>query len=93
MTLHGAVMVFMVIIPGIPAFLWQFYSSASSWGQDVAFPRLNLMSWYCLIIGASISLFSLVKGGVDTGWTFYTPYSIGEEHAAGGTIWVVLAPL
>lgn len=89
MTLHGAVMVFMVIIPGIPAFLGNFILPLHLGAKDVAFPRLNLMSWYCLIIGASISLFSLVKGGVDTGWTFYTPYSIGEEHAAGGTIWVV----
>lgn len=76
MTYHGAIMVFMVIIPGIPAFLGNFVLPLQIGAKDVAFPKLNLMSWYCLIIGAFITLISLFLGGVDTGWTFYTPYSI-----------------
>jgi cytochrome c oxidase subunit 1 len=76
MTYHGAVMVFMVIIPGIPAFLGNFFLPMHIGAKDVAFPRLNLMSWYCLLLGAGIALTSLFYGGADTGWTFYTPYSI-----------------
>ncbi|MBN8539013.1 MAG: cytochrome c oxidase subunit I [Deltaproteobacteria bacterium] len=79
MTYHGAVMVFLVIIPGIPAFLGNFFLPMQIGAKDVAFPRLNLLSWYCLIIGAGVALLSLAFGGADTGWTFYTPYSI--KHA------------
>ncbi len=87
MTLHGAIMVFLVIIPGIPAFLGNFILPLHLGAKDVAFPRLNLFSWYCLIAGACIILVSLLYNGVDTGWTFYTPYSI---ETANGTTWVVL---
>ncbi|MBL8765707.1 MAG: cbb3-type cytochrome c oxidase subunit I, partial [Phycisphaerae bacterium] len=76
MTYHGAVMVFLVIIPGIPAFLGNFFLPIQIGAKDVAFPRLNLLSWYCLLAGASVALTSLLFGGADTGWTFYTPYSI-----------------
>jgi cytochrome c oxidase subunit 1 len=81
MTYHGAVMVFLVIIPGIPAFLGNFFLPIQIGAKDVAFPRLNLASWYCLIIGAAIALASLAFGGADTGWTFYTPYSIQTRPA------------
>jgi cytochrome c oxidase subunit 1 len=87
MTLHGAIMVFMVIIPGIPAFLGNFALPLLIGAKDVAFPRLNLLSWYCLMAGAAIALTSLIWHGTDTGWTFYTPYSI---ETGGGTTWVVL---
>ena len=87
MTFHGAIMVFMVIIPGIPAFLGNFMLPLQIGAKDVAFPRVNLMSWYCLLIGASIAFFSLFYNGVDTGWTFYTPYSITTQN---GTILMVL---
>lgn len=87
MTLHGAIMVFMVIIPGIPAFLGNFVLPLHIGAKDVAFPRLNLLSWYCLIIGAIVAVFSLFYGGADTGWTFYTPYSI---ETSNGTTFVVL---
>src|SRR5690606_38614205 len=70
MTFHGAIMVFMVIIPGIPAFLGNFILPMHIGAKDVAFPRLNLLSWYCLIIGAAIAFFSLFYHGADTGWTF-----------------------
>ncbi len=87
MTFHGAIMVFMVIIPGIPAFLGNFFLPLQIGAKDVAFPRINLLSWYCLIAGALTALLALFFNGVDTGWTFYTPYSIRTDN---GTIWVVL---
>ena len=75
MTLHGSIMVFMVIVPGVPALLGNFALPLMIGAKDVAFPKLNLASWYCLLIGAIIAFLSLFWGGVDTGWTFYTPYS------------------
>ncbi|MCH2534072.1 MAG: cytochrome c oxidase subunit I [Bdellovibrionales bacterium] len=87
MTFHGAIMVFMVIIPGIPAFIGNFILPLHIGAKDVAFPRLNLLSWYCLIVGAAITFVSLIYHGSDTGWTFYTPYSIETDN---GTTWVVL---
>jgi len=75
MTLHGSIMVFMVIIPGIPALLGNFALPLMIGAKDVAFPKLNLLSWYMLVLGAIIAVLSLFWGGVDTGWTFYTPYS------------------
>ncbi len=87
MTLHGVMMVFMVVIPGIPAIFGNFFLPLQIGAKDVAFPRLNLISWYILIIGATVAIVSLVQGGVDTGWTFYTPYSIRTDN---GTIWVVV---
>jgi cytochrome c oxidase subunit I len=87
MTFHGAIMVFMVIIPGIPAFLGNFILPLHIGAKDVAFPKLNLLSWYCLMVGAAVAFFSLVYHGSDTGWTFYTPYSIDTSN---GTTWVVL---
>jgi cytochrome c oxidase subunit 1 len=81
MTYHGAIMVFMVIIPGIPAFLGNFALPLQIGAKDVAFPRLNLLSWYCLLVGAAIALSSIAFGGADTGWTFYTPYSIQTRPA------------
>eukprot|EP01046_Picozoa_sp_COSAG06_P045240 COSAG06_NODE_6226_length_3033_cov_1.039877_1_plen_262_part_10 len=74
-TLHGAVMVFLFIIPSIPASLGNFFLPMQLGALDVAFPRLNLMSWYIYIFGAIFSLVSIFVGAVDTGWTFYTPYS------------------
>jgi cytochrome c oxidase subunit I len=74
-TLHGAVMVFLVIIPGIPAALGNFVLPLQLGAKDVAFPRLNLASWYLWVIGALFMVASLVTNAADTGWTFYTPYS------------------
>jgi cytochrome c oxidase subunit 1 len=74
-TLHGAVMVFLVIIPGIPAALGNFVLPLQLGAKDVAFPRLNLASWYLWVIGALFMVISLVTNAADTGWTFYTPYS------------------
>ena len=74
-TLHGAVMIFLFIIPGIPAALGNFVLPIMLGAKDVAFPRLNLTSYHLWIAGALLSLLSIVLGSVDTGWTFYTPYS------------------
>ncbi|MEO6419815.1 MAG: cbb3-type cytochrome c oxidase subunit I, partial [Polyangiaceae bacterium] len=74
-TLHGTVMVFLFIIPSIPAALGNIILPIQLGAKDVAFPRLNLMSLYIYAFGACFAVFSLVGGGVDTGWTFYTPYS------------------
>jgi len=74
-TLHGAAMVFLFIIPGIPAALGNFVLPLMLGAKDVAFPRLNLASYWLWVIGASCAIGAVVAGGVDTGWTFYTPYS------------------
>ena len=74
-TLHGAIMVFLFIIPSIPRSLGNFVLPLMLGAKDVAFPRLNLASFYLWVTGAVMALTSLVLGGVDTGWTFYTPYS------------------
>ena len=74
-TLHGAIMIFLFIIPSIPAAIGNFILPLMIGAKDVAFPRLNLMSWYLYVFGALFSLYAIFTGGVDTGWTFYTPYS------------------
>ena len=78
-TLHGAVMVFLFIIPSIPAALGNFLLPIMLGTKDVAFPRLNLGSFYLWVGGAIFFLFSLFATGLDTGWTFYTPYSIETQ--------------
>ena len=77
-TLHGVIMIFLFIIPGIPAALGNFFLPLQIGAKDVAFPRLNLLSWYLYITGAVLALISLFAGGgpPDTGWTFYAPYSL-----------------
>jgi cytochrome c oxidase subunit I len=76
MTYHGAIMVFMVIIPGIPAILGNFILPLHIGAKDVAFPRLNLASWYIFMTGAALAISTFFTTKIDTGWTFYTPYSI-----------------
>ncbi|HWS71885.1 MAG TPA: cbb3-type cytochrome c oxidase subunit I [Thermoanaerobaculia bacterium] len=74
-TLHGIVMVFFFLIPAIPAVLGNFILPIQLGAKDFAFPRLNLLSWYLYIFAAAFGLYVIVTGGVDTGWTFYTPFS------------------
>jgi cytochrome c oxidase subunit I len=74
-TMHGIVMIFFFLIPSIPATLGNFLVPMMIGARDLAFPRINLLSWYIFIIGALISMWAILTGGVDTGWTFYTPYS------------------
>ncbi|MFQ5584043.1 MAG: cytochrome c oxidase subunit I [Calditrichia bacterium] len=74
-TLHGAIMIFLFIIPSIPAIMGNFVLPLMIGAKDVAFPRLNLASWYIYILGSLVAVIAILTGGVDTGWTFYTPYS------------------
>src|SRR5687767_14766865 len=74
-TMHGIVMVFFFLIPSIPAVLGNFLVPLMIGAKDLAFPRLNLASWYVYNLGAIFTLWAIVHGGVDTGWTFYTPLS------------------
>lgn len=74
-TLHGAIMIFLFIIPGIPSAMGNFILPLMLGAKDLAFPRLNLFSYYLYVAGAIFFLASIVLGGVDTGWTLYTPYS------------------
>ncbi|HVO33617.1 MAG TPA: cbb3-type cytochrome c oxidase subunit I, partial [Elusimicrobiota bacterium] len=74
-TLHGVSMVFFFLIPSIPAFLGNFVLPLMLGARDLAFPRINLASFYVYVIGGLFTLTAAILGGVDTGWTFYTPYS------------------
>jgi len=77
-TLHGVTMVFLVVIPGIPAIFGNFFLPIQVGARDMAFPRINLLSWWLFIAGGVLVYASLFTGGgpIDTGWTFYVPYSI-----------------
>ncbi len=77
-TLHGVIMIFLFIIPGLPAVFGNFFMPIQIGAPDVSFPRLNLLSWYLYITGGIFALASLFLSGgpIDTGWTFYVPYSI-----------------
>jgi cytochrome c oxidase subunit 1 len=83
-TMHGVIMVFFFLIPAIPAVLGNFLVPLMIGAKDLAFPRLNLLSWYVYTLGGIFTLWALVNGGVDTGWTFYTPYSsaFSNSHVA-----------
>ncbi|MEZ5345723.1 MAG: cbb3-type cytochrome c oxidase subunit I [Pyrinomonadaceae bacterium] len=74
-TQHGIIMVFFFLIPSIPAILGNFLIPLMIGAKDLAFPRINLLSLYIYWIGGALTLFALLQGGVDTGWTFYAPYS------------------
>src|SRR2546423_5234534 len=74
-TMHGIIMIFFFLIPSIPAVLGNFLVPMMIGARDLAFPRLNLLSWYVFDLGGVCTLVALIAGGVDTGWTFYTPYS------------------
>ena len=74
-TLHGIVMVFFFLVPSIPATLGNFLIPMMIGAKDLAFPRINLLSWYLYIFAGALALVVLIYGGVDTGWTFYTPFS------------------
>src|SRR4051812_635136 len=74
-TIHGTLMVWFFLIPSIPAVLGNFVLPMMLGARDVAFPKLNLLSWYLFNAGGLLALYAVTFGGVDTGWTFYTPYS------------------
>src|SRR5881628_3108749 len=79
-TMHGVMMIFFFLIPAVPAVLGNFLIPLMIGAKDVAFPRLNLASWYIFNLGALFTLYAVVSGGVDTGWTFYTPYSTAYSN-------------
>jgi len=74
-TMHGLIMIFFFLIPSIPAVLGNFLIPMMIGARDLAFPRLNLASWYIYVLGGLFTITAAATGGVDTGWTFYTPYS------------------
>jgi len=86
-TMHGVVMIFFFLIPVIPAVLGNFLLPIMLGAKDLAFPRINLLSWYLYMIAAVVGLVVIVTGGVDTGWTFYTPFSTqySNTHVFGTT--------
>jgi len=74
-TMHGIVMIFLFLIPSIPAVIGNFFIPMMIGARDMAFPKINLLSWYLFMAGGALILYSILTGGADTGWTFYTPFS------------------
>ena len=91
-TLHGVIMVWFFLIPSIPSVMGNFILPLMIGAKDVAFPRLNLLSWYIYIIGALFTFYVVVAGGVDTGWTFYTPFSTtaSNTHVVSTTLGIFI---
>jgi cytochrome c oxidase subunit I len=81
-TLHGVIMVFFFLIPSIPATLGNFLIPPMIGAKDLAFPRINLLSYYIYLLGGIFTLYAIAAGGVDTGWTFYTPYSSAASNTS-----------
>jgi cytochrome c oxidase subunit 1 len=79
-SMHGITMVWFFLIPSIPAVLGNFLVPMMIGARDLAFPKLNLMSWYLYVFGGIFTITAMVTGGIDTGWTFYTPYSTTYAH-------------
>jgi cytochrome c oxidase subunit I len=92
-TVHGIVMVWFFLIPSIPSTLGNFLLPLMIGARDLAFPRLNLTSWYLFMIGGAFVLEALFAGGIDTGWTFYTPFSTfySNSHVIVGILGVFIA--
>ncbi len=74
-TMHGIIMVWFFLIPSIPNTLGNFFLPMVLGAKDLAFPKLNLLSWYIFMLGGIVTVYALIRGGVDTGWTFYAPFS------------------
>ena len=81
-TMHGVAMIFFFLIPSIPAVLGNFLIPIMIGAKDLAFPKINLLSWYIYLIGGAFVLYSFATGGLDTGWTFYTPLSSIYSNSA-----------
>ena len=81
-TMHGVAMIFFFLIPSIPAVLGNFLIPLMIGAKDLAFPKINLLSWYVYVVGGIFTLYSMVNGGLDTGWTFYTPLSTVYSNSA-----------
>ena len=85
-TMHGLVMIFFFLLPVVPAVLGNFLTPMMIGAKDLAFPRINLLSWYIFIIGGALMLYTILVGGIDTGWTLYTPLSTAflSSHVVAG---------
>ena len=94
-TMHGVIMVFFFLIPSIPAVMGNFLIPMMIGARDLAFPRINLASWYIYTIAGLFTVYALVSGGVDTGWTFYTPYSstYSNSHVVAMALGVFISRL
>ena len=79
-TMHGVIMVFFFLIPSIPAVLGNFLIPPMIGAKDLAFPRINLLSWYIYVLGGLFTVTAAITGGVDTGWTLYVPYSTAVSN-------------
>jgi cytochrome c oxidase subunit 1 len=79
-TAHGVVMLFLFLIPSIPAVFGNFFIPLMIGAKDLAFPKLNLASWYVFMLGAFFAVWAVLAGGIDTGWTLYPPYSSRSSH-------------
>ena len=92
-TMHGIIMVFFFLIPSVPAVIGNFVIPLMVGAKDLAFPRMNLLSWYIYMVGAIFALVAMVTGGVDTGWTFYTPFSTtySNTHVIGAALGIFIA--
>ena len=92
-TMHGIIMVWFFLIPSIPGTLGNFLIPMMIGAKDLAFPKLNLASWYVFMLGGVITLVSLIRGGVDTGWTFYTPFSTtySTTYVIGAAVGIFVA--
>jgi len=92
-TMHGIVMVWFFLVPSIPTTLGNFLLPMMIGARDVAFPRLNLLSWYLFAIAGVFTVYSIIAGGVDTGWTFYTPFStlFSNSHVIAAAAGVFIA--
>lgn len=85
-TLHGVIMIFLFLIPSIPAVFGNFMLPIMLGAKDVAFPRINLLSFYVYLLGAGLTLYGILAGGIDTGWTFYVPYSTTTHRAVAPVV-------
>jgi len=92
-TMHGQVMIFFFLIPAVPAVLGNFLIPIMIGAKDLAFPRVNLLSWYLLAIGGCLMIYTILSGGVDTGWTFYTPLSTHflDTHVIAAALAIFIA--
>src|ERR1700761_8168041 len=92
-TMHGIIMVFFFLIPSVPAVIGNFVIPLMVGAKDLAFPRINLLSWYIYMVGAITAIIAMISGGVDTGWTFYTPFSTtySNTHVIGAAVGIFIA--
>jgi len=92
-TMHGIIMVFFFLIPSIPTVLGNFLIPLMIGAKDLAFPKLNLFSWYLFNLGGTCTMYAIFTGGVDTGWTFYTPYSsiYSNSHVVAAVLGIFIA--